>query len=90
MSESTKREINIRLFRHSETGRLFATSDDLKGLMVSGRSVDEIEEQLEAAITELLMAHGEHVVGVTAKPASEMPGFQVPGLYRAIAQLAAA
>ncbi len=58
------RQIRIHVLTHSTTDLLIATSDDLPGLMVAGRSHEQLQHDLPAAIKELLEANGRLVVSV--------------------------
>ena len=62
------RTIRITLRRHDATGLLAATSEDLIGLVVFGRTADEIAAKLPSVIRELLEASGYEVNAVTATP----------------------
>ena len=44
-----------------DTGRLYATSPDLKGLLVGRRTIQELEVAIPAAIRDLFEAAGEAV-----------------------------
>jgi predicted esterase len=57
--------IKIRVLSHSTTGLLMAMSDDMPGLVVHGRSDEDLERKLPAALRELLEASGFTVVDVT-------------------------
>ena len=45
-----ERAIRIRLAKHDDAGLLAATSEDLHGLVVFGKTVEEIERKLPTAI----------------------------------------
>ena len=62
------RTIRITLRRNDDTGLLAATSEDLIGLVVFGRTADEIAVRLPSVIRELLEASGYEVNAVTAIP----------------------
>jgi hypothetical protein len=61
----TETIIRIRTLAHKGTGALMAISDDLPGFMVAGRTHDEIEGKLEAAIRDHYDLLGCDVVSVT-------------------------
>jgi predicted RNase H-like HicB family nuclease len=63
-----ERAIRITLAKHDDTGLLAATSDDLHGLVVFGKTVEEIERKLPIAIKELLEASNEEVGSVVVVP----------------------
>src|ERR1019366_5575222 len=56
----TIREIRVQVVENRQSGLLVALSDDLKGLMVAARTEEQIEEELPAAIREMLEAAGHH------------------------------
>lgn len=56
-----KNRFKITLLEHKETGLLMATSDDLPGLVVHGKSAEEIEGKLPGIVSDLLKASGEQV-----------------------------
>lgn len=58
------RTIRIRLLRHDKTGLFMAVSQDLKGLVVHGKSVEEIDERLPSIVRDLLEADGHSVANV--------------------------
>lgn len=58
--------IRIRIVEHRDSGLLVALSEDLKGLMVPGRSDNEIAKKLPDAVREILEAEGNKVISVTA------------------------
>ncbi|MBB6306259.1 DUF1902 domain-containing protein [Xanthobacter tagetidis] len=59
--------INVEVASHKETGLLLATSSDLPGLMVHGRSLAEIEERLPIAARDILEHQGHRVMAVTVE-----------------------
>ena len=63
-----ERTIRITLRKHDTSPLLAATSDDLNGLIVFGRTQQEIADKLPIAIRELLEAMGYQVASVTAAP----------------------
>lgn len=60
------REITIEIVKHRDSDLLVAFSDDLKGLMVTGRTQQEVESRLPGSIREILEAEGYQVINVTA------------------------
>lgn len=85
--EST-RVIRVHVLKHKRSDLLMAVSDDLRGLMVPGRSEEEILDKLPRAIQELLEAEGEQVDSIDIEPDS--PADFIPPAYLASAHLAAA
>jgi hypothetical protein len=49
-------------YKKGKSGLIFATSPDLKGLLVSERTLEAFEKSIPAAITDLYAACGEKVV----------------------------
>jgi Domain of unknown function (DUF1902) len=64
IEETTVKHISIKTVRHSTTGLLVASSDELPGLSVHGRSQDELDERMPVAIRALLEAMGQEVVSL--------------------------
>jgi hypothetical protein len=62
MSGSLEAKIIRIEFDRGETGRIYATSPDIKGLMIGRRSLEELENALPQAITEMYAACGLRVV----------------------------
>lgn len=60
----TERHLRITVLQHRITDLLMAVSYDLPGLMVPGRSEEELNVKLPAAIQELLEAEGHQVLSV--------------------------
>lgn len=58
-------DINISVVQHTETGLIVATSDQLKGLIVHGRSMAEVEKRIPETIRALLEADGKIVLSIT-------------------------
>jgi len=48
--------IRVGLLRSRKTGLIAAVSDDLPGLMTVGKTIEDIEERLPAAISQLIKA----------------------------------
>jgi Domain of unknown function (DUF1902) len=63
-----EKAIRIRFAKHDDTVLLAATSEDLDGLVVFGKTVEEIERKLPTAIRELLETSHEQVGSVTVVP----------------------
>jgi hypothetical protein len=63
-----ERAIRIGLAKHDDRGLLAATSEDLHGLVVFGKTVEEIERKLPTAIRELLEAPHEQIGSVMVVP----------------------
>jgi hypothetical protein len=68
------RTIRITLRRHDETGLLAAMSEDLVGLVVFGRTPEEIATKLPIAVRELLEALGYVVHSATVLPDNRASG----------------
>ncbi len=49
-------------FETSQTGRIYATSPDLEGLLIGRRTMDELEQALPSAIRDMYAAVGMSVV----------------------------
>lgn len=63
-------KITVDYFEHEKTGLVVAVSDDIRGLFVAGRSVEEVESKLPSAVSELVQAEMQvaakrHAVGKT-------------------------
>lgn len=61
--------VNVRIIKHRDTDLLLGISDEMRGLYVHGRSVEELENRIAAAIRELLEAEGK--VGVQVLPVQD-------------------
>lgn len=70
-------EIAITFLHHQKTDLIIATSPSHKGLMVHGRTVQEVEARIPEAIRALLEAEGKTVmsIGRTA-PESQVSSFE--------------
>lgn len=79
--------ININTLEHRDTGLLIATSPDLKGLYVHGRTREELNRRIPQVIRDLLEASGlkvDRVLPLIDEP--EAPGFvQAPHRFQAVA-----
>jgi hypothetical protein len=85
------KDIEIKVLTHRDTGMLAAYSPDLKGLLVMGRSEEDIARDLPGAVREILEAQGKQVVTVEAtKKTGEPLGEWAPAAFVASARLAAA
>ncbi len=62
MSVALQAKLVRVVFETGETGRIYATSPDLRGLLVGRRTMPELEEILPQAISDLYAAAGVHVV----------------------------
>ena len=80
--------IHVRAYVHKKTGLLMAYSDDLPGLLVPGRTEEELEERIPGAIEEILQAQGFRVISITTeREESELPEAFRPPAFIAAAQL---
>jgi hypothetical protein len=69
--------INIRTLAHKGTGALMAVSDDLAGFYVAGRTHNEIEAKIEAAIRDHYALMGSEVISVTVSSEDgDVAGFE--------------
>jgi len=68
MSAASQRIIQIKSKFNAKNGLIAAFSDDLTGLLVVGRTIEEIEGKLPGAIREILEAEGNIVEGVDMLP----------------------
>lgn len=75
-----KKIINIKVLCHRTSDLMMAISDDLPGLIVPGRTEEELSERIPAAIEEIYQAQGYEVLNVEAVPEdNQIPsGFKVP------------
>lgn len=75
--------ININVVTHKETGLMVATSPELRGLIVHGRTVRELNERIPQGIRSLLEADGVTVTDiVSADPDDKVPDGFVPTVRR--------
>jgi len=79
-------QIEVRQYRDSDL--LLATSEDLRGLNVVGRSDQEIESRVPGSVRELLEAQGHRVAQVTAER-SDKSGFLLRNLVAKVTLAAA-
>ncbi len=68
-----EKTIKIRILAHKGSDLLMAVSDDLRGLVVHGRSDTEIEAKLPAAVRDLLEADGFGVASLQIERHDESP-----------------
>jgi hypothetical protein len=82
------RTINIQTLRHKDTGLLIALSDDLKGLYVHARTMDDLLSRIPVAIRDILEADGFRVLDVSevSPPPEAKAGF-VPAMRKFEASL---
>jgi hypothetical protein len=73
--EIVTRLVNIRIVQYRNSDLLVALSDDLKGLMVPGRSEQEIANKVPDAVREIFEAQGFRVVSVTSESENLPPSF---------------
>ncbi len=71
---------------HKTTGALIAESPDLPGLMVPGRTVQELEDRIPLSIREMLEHQGNKVVSVSAESEESGSGFVEPR-FKATAEI---
>ncbi len=77
--EQVERQIRITVLEHRNTDLLMAISYDLPGLMVPGRSEEELAEKIPAAIQEILEAEGNKVLSVELmEPRADLPEDFIP------------
>jgi hypothetical protein len=79
-----KRVIRISVIKHAKADLLMAVSpEDMRGLVLHGRSLDEIEHRLPGTIRDLLEADGVGVDTVELRPAAGagVRGFAVLGSF---------
>lgn len=74
------RTIKIRTLRHATTNLLAAVSDEMKGLLVHGRTPEELYERIPVAIKAMLNAQGHANVVISEVD----PEFQLPAGYEPI------
>lgn len=65
MADITKDTITVDVVTHKDTGLMIATSEEMRGLYVHGRSIAEINERLLVAIRAMLEADGKVVESIT-------------------------
>jgi hypothetical protein len=74
MPQSVVREFRVHIAVHQPTGMRVGLSDDLPGLLIHGRSDDDIIAKAPGAVREILEAQGHRIAGVTALPESALAG----------------
>lgn len=75
-----KQVIHIHILEHRTTDLLVAVSDDLYGLVVHGRSEEEIRDRLPGVIRELIEAQGHQLLSLDVKQDDRLAraGFGLP------------
>ncbi len=63
-TDHEKASLRINLIQHDSTGLLAATCEELPGLLVTGKTQEEIVSKLPAVVKMLLAAQGEIACGV--------------------------
>lgn len=83
-------DIRFEFVIHKSTGLLAAFSRDLEGLLVHGRTEDEIRERTPAAIRSILEAQGNEVISINEVDEDDLPeSFKPLNVSRYNAHLAA-
>jgi predicted RNase H-like HicB family nuclease len=67
--------VRIHLERDTQTGLFAALSRDLPGLMTVAKTIEEIEDRLPGAISQLVAAKYGVEVAVTIEPTEDEGGF---------------
>lgn len=86
MQNIETRTIDVQIVKRRDSDLLIAISGDLPGLMVPGRSDQEVVSKLPDAIREILEAQGNKVVSVSAERESD----QLPPAFIATRMIASA
>jgi hypothetical protein len=88
-AEPVERAVRVYVLQHKRSDLMAAISPDLEGLVVHGRSEDEIERKLLGRVRDLLQAEGHQVISLKLKKDERIAeaGFIPP--YIASASLAA-
>ena len=81
--------IRIQVSEHAKTHLLVATSDNLPGLVLAARSIEQLEEEFPGAIREVLEAMGKVVISVSDETAENFSQGFLKRSYIASAKLAA-
>lgn len=76
---STARIITVDILRHKGSDLHMGISEDMKGLYVHGRSIEEVESRVPAAIKEILEAEGK--TGVQVLPVEDLRRETVPAAF---------
>ncbi len=81
--EIVSKTIRIKVVQHRKSDLLVAISDDLSGLMVPGRTDEELQDKIEGAIREILEAQGHTVISITTEKdfGSLAPRIPAPRVY---------
>lgn len=78
------RDIEVLVLQRKKSDLLIAYSDDLPGLLVTGRTIEELEDRIPRAVKEILEAQGHVVLRVTTKSdRSQIPSDFGPAGYTA-------
>ena len=77
---TVERTIRIQVRKYRDSDLLLATSDDLRGLNVIGRSDSEIKERVPGSVREMLEAQGHRVRSVETQLPNGSEGFIVRDL----------
>jgi hypothetical protein len=77
---TVERTIRIQVRKYRDSDLLLATSDDLRGLNVIGRSDSEIKEKVPGSVREMLEAQGHRVRSVETQLPNGSEGFIVRDL----------
>ena len=72
-NENDRKDHKIRILDYKDSDLKMAVSDELRGLVVHGRSHEEIAELLPGAVRELLEAEGFRVIRLTVASEHESP-----------------
>lgn len=73
------RIITVNIIKHRDTGLLLGTSEQMRGLYVHGRSIEELESRIADAIKELLEAEGK--TGVKVLPVEDADAAKIPPAF---------
>ena len=88
MSQVEHRTIQIVTKYNAKNGLIAAFSDDLQGLLVVGKTTQEVERKLPGAVREILEAMGNDVGELELIPTDEKPsGWSATPTFRAEANL---
>lgn len=69
------KQIKVDIIQHEKTGLLIATSDDLRGLYAHGRTMEDLEDAIGAAIKAILEAKLGRAVDVSKRDDTKRSGF---------------
>lgn len=62
-----RREIHVYVLQHKRNDLMVAISPELRGLVLHGRSSEEIERTLPGAVRDLLEAEGNKIASLTVR-----------------------